>query len=85
MSVVTREALHRLVDELPESEYPTVQRLLEGLRSLSNNVTLYSFETAPFDDEEETEEERVAVDEGRAALARGDVISHDVIRREVGL
>lgn len=33
MITVSKELLHRLVDELPESEWQTAARLLEGLRT----------------------------------------------------
>ena len=83
--MVTKETLHRLIDDLPESEYTTAHRVLEGLRALIQAGALYSIETAPFDDEEETDEERAAVAEARAALARGEVVGHDAVRRELGL
>jgi hypothetical protein len=85
MSVVTKEDLYRLVDELPESERVTARRVLQGLVALGHVEPLYTIETAPLDDELETEEERAAVAEARASSARGEVVSHDAIRREFGL
>jgi len=39
----------------------------------------------PYEDEPVAEEERLAVGRGREALARGDVISGEDLRRELGL
>ena len=85
MIAVTREDLHQLVDELPESEHATAQRVLEGLRVLTAVGPLYTAATAPIDDETETEEERAAVAEAYDALARGEVISAaEAKRRRLG-
>ncbi len=83
MIAVTKEDLHRLVDELPESEHATAQRVLEGLRVLAAVGPLYTTDTAPIDDEPETEEERTAVSEAYEALARGDVISAEEAKRRL--
>ncbi len=85
MSAVTKEELHRLVDELPESEYATAQRVLVGLRVLAAVGPLYTAETAPIDDEPETEEERAAMAEAKAELARGEGIPAADIYREFGV
>ena len=45
----------------------------------------YTIRTAPLDDEPETEEERVAVAEARAELARGEGIPAAEIYREFGV
>ena len=57
-----REELHLLLDRIPESELPTMQKLL---RSLVDPVEL-AILTAPEDDEPESDEEKAAV---AAALA----------------
>ncbi len=85
MTAVTKEELHRLVDELPESEHATAQRVLVGLRVLAAVGPLYTAETAPIDDEPETEEERAAVAEAKAELARGEGIPAADIYREFGV
>ena len=71
----TREALYRLIDELPERELREAERLLKALRI--DDPLLRALETAPWDDEPETDEERAAVQEAREALARGEVIPDD--------
>jgi len=53
--VTRREALHRLIDDLPEQEIPTAARVLEALRATADPVlrTLFS---APLDDEEDDDD-----------------------------
>jgi hypothetical protein len=46
----TREALHKIVDELPESELITVVRILKGLQ-LAPTPLQVLLENAPIDDE----------------------------------
>ena len=67
-----RDTLHRLIDELPESELPAAERFLNYLRATADPV-LKALLEAPIDDEPETEEERRAVQEAREELARGEV------------
>ena len=77
----TKERLHLLVEALPECELAMVEYLLE---KLSDPVLRALLET-PEDDEPETDEERAAVAEAYEAIARGDVVSHEDIKREFGL
>jgi hypothetical protein len=79
--MTTREALHRLVDSLPASQLDDARKLLEPLA----DPVLTALENAPYDEEPETEEERAAVAEGRAALDAGDFVTMDELRRELGL
>jgi hypothetical protein len=72
-----RDTLHRLIDELPESELTDAERFLHYLRATTDPV-LRALIEAPLDDEPETEKERQAVHEARDELARGEV------RRELG-
>jgi hypothetical protein len=85
MSTVTKETLYRLVDALPESEIGTAARVLDALSVLGTDEPRYTLETVPLDDEPEGEEERVAVAEARAELARGEEIPAAAIYREVGV
>ena len=80
-----RETLHQLVDKLPESEVAAATRYLEYLSVARQDPFLRALIQAPLDDEPETEEERTAIAEGRAALQRGDVVSHEELRRDLGL
>jgi hypothetical protein len=70
--MVTKERLHDLVDALDEADVATVGRILEALTGLEAEAPFYTAETAPLDDEPETEAERAAVAEARAEVARGE-------------
>jgi hypothetical protein len=76
--MTTKEALHRLIDELPEDQ---AERLLSGIL----DPVLKSRALAPIDDEPETPEEAAAVAEGIADLERGDVLTTEQLRHELGL
>ena len=80
----TRDSLHRLIDELPESELGTAERFLHYLHATADPV-LRTLLEAPLDDEPETDEERQAVQEAREELARGEVRTLEEVRRELGL
>ena len=79
--MTTKDALCRLIDATPAKDLETAHRALEPLA----DPVLLALANAPLDDESETDEERAAVAEGRAALARGDTFSLDDVRRELGL
>ena len=81
--MTNRDTLHRLVEELPESEIGRAQRVMAAL--LEPEGPLHTFETAPDDDEPETPEERAAVAEARAEADRGELVSHDEALRRLGL
>ena len=70
--MTTKEALHRLIDELPEAEIAEAERFLKGLQI--PDPVLRAIELAPLDDEPETDEERTAVQEARDEAARGELI-----------
>jgi len=78
-TVTTKEALHRLIDELPDDE---AERLLRALQTM--DPVLRAIELAPEDDEPLTDEERASIRAARAAVARGEVISHEALLRELG-
>jgi hypothetical protein len=78
----TRDTLHRLIDEPPESELTTAERFLNYLRATADPV-LRALLEAPPDDEPETEEERRAVQEAREELVRGEVRTLEEVRREL--
>jgi hypothetical protein len=78
----TRDTLHRLIDELPESELGTAERFLHYLYATTDPV-LQALIEAPLDDEPETDDERQAVQEARAELARGEVRTLEEVRREL--
>jgi len=78
-----KDRLHQLVDELPESELPTAERVLSALTATADPV-LRALLAAPWDDEPETQEERQAVQEAREELARGEAIPDAELWRRLG-
>ncbi len=61
----------------------TVQKFVEFLY---HGAGLHTAETAPIDNEPETDEERAAVQEARDSIARGERgIPHEELRRKLGL
>lgn len=82
--MTTKETVHKLLDLLPESEWEEVQRVLEK-HLAKHDPVLRAFLEAPEDDEPETEEERAAVAEAYEAIARGEVISDEELKRDLGL
>jgi len=83
--MTTREALHKLIDELPECDLGTVQLLIEWRNHLRDDRVALLLATVPEDDEPLTPEEEEALAEADEAIARGEVHSLDEVRRELGL
>jgi hypothetical protein len=83
MTVTTKEALHRLIDELPNEELSEAERVLRAL-SIADPVER-SLALAPIDDEPLSDEDVAALEEARAEAARCETISTDELRRELGL
>lgn len=75
-----RERIHRLVDELPEEDLVTVELLLTE-RHAKADLFLRALANAPDDDESLTPQEQEAIQEGLDAIARGDVVRDDELRR----
>ncbi len=85
-ALTMKERLHQLVEELPEGQATTAaERVLLHLGQLGDDPVLDALMNAPLDDEPETDEERALVAEGMVALRRGDVVSDQELRRELGL
>ena len=73
---VSRENLHMLVDRLPECEWEVVHyTLLAHLKQ--HDPLLWLLMTAREDDEELTEEEILAIEEGKEDLRAGRWISQE--------
>ena len=80
--MTTREALYRLVDSIPATQLDDARKLLEPLA----DPLLTTLANAPYDDaEDETDEERAAVAEGKADLEAGNIVTLEEVRREFGL
>ncbi len=82
--MTTRDDLHQLIEELPESDLPLYLGLLDRYRHGEDDPLLRKLLLAPFDDEPVTEEERAAVEEALEDIRHGRVVSHEEIMREFG-
>ncbi len=76
-----KESLHKLVDQLPESELPAAKRFLEYLRDAGSDPFLRALAAAPVDDEPVTDEDLAAIREADEAIARGDEVPHEAVLR----
>jgi hypothetical protein len=77
--MTTKEALHRLVDAIPQDGLDEARRALEPLA----DPFLLALANAPIDDEPETEEERAAIAEAYEDVAHGRVRPWEDVRREL--
>ena len=77
--MTTKEALHRLVDAIPEQEFSPARQALGPLA----DPFLLTLAHAPTDDECETDEERAAVAEAYEDLAHGRVRTWEDVWREL--
>ena len=78
-----RERLHVLVDELPEADVSTAERVLEALRATP--APSYSLADAPLDDERDDDDRDGGLTEARAQADRGELIPHEEAKRILGV
>lgn len=79
---MSRDALHDLVNRIPEEEVPAAKRFLEYLAvSPAYRAALSAAE----DDEPVTEADAAAIARAHEDVRAGRVVSHDEILREFGL
>ena len=79
---MSRDALHDLVDRIPDEEIPAAKRFLEYLAiSPAYRAAL----SAPPDDEPVTEADAAAIERARDEVLARRVVSHEDILREFGL
>ncbi len=78
MAMTTREALHRLVDELDE-QY--LARASEALSIISETASLRRLDEAPLDDEPYTDGERRADDAAVREARAGKAVSTEELTR----
>ena len=76
-----KQQAHELIDRITTTQASAIVTLITAMldpveRALAN---------APYDDEPVSEEEARDVAEARAAIARGEVISHEEVLAEFGL
>ena len=80
--MATRDEIHRLASEIPESEIHAALRFLEYLRYAGDPV-MRAFEEAPEDDEPETAEEKAAVARGYEDIEAGRVVPSEQVWKEL--
>ena len=78
-----RDSLHRLVNELPEEDLPTAERVLQALSETAPPHV--SLDAAPFDDEPDDDDFDGGLSEARADAEAGRVVSHEEVKRRWGL
>ena len=79
--MTTKEAIHRLVDQLPEDALPAAERYLSSLR---DDPVVRKLVAAPLDDEPSTPEEDAGAEEAWQEYLRGETVSNEELRREIG-
>ena len=81
--MTTKEALHRLIDELPEEMLAGIEQYLVSAR---DDPVLRAALLAPEDDEELTPEEeaKMAAAWGRHAGGEGRTVSNEELARRIG-
>ena len=82
--MTTKDRLHQLVDQLPESEVPAIIRCLEDVAAGLDPVR-HTLDEAPIDDEPETDEERAAVEEAWEDVRHGRLIPLDRVAADLGI
>lgn len=81
-SEINREYMHKFVDWLPECEWEAVHwTLLAHLKR--HDSWLWNMMTYPEDDEEETEEERLAVEEAKEDFKAGRWFTMEEVKKEL--
>ena len=79
--VVTRDSLHRLIEAPPDQNLTAAKEAIEPLA----DPFLVALANAPIDDELESDEEHAAVEEAKLELERGEYLTMDDVKRELGL
>ena len=83
--MTARDRLHRLVDELPENELATAERVLIGLSVLSlSNLVMAALAKAPRDDEPVTDREAERIEEGERDLRDERTVTGEQVRKRLG-
>ena len=75
--MTSRQALHHLVDDLPEPDLPTATRVLEAL-SLTRDPVDRSLASAPFDDEVDDDDFDGGLSEARREADHGELLSASI-------
>jgi hypothetical protein len=81
--MVTREDLHRLVDEIPDCGLEEARRYLGALHEAGGDPVLAQLLLAPEDDEDETPEEAKRIAEAYEDVRARRIFDHDEARRRL--
>jgi hypothetical protein len=80
--MTTKQRLHKLVDELSEQEAEAALVIVERRR---DDPMLHALASAPIDDEPSSPKEDASAVDALASYRRGEAISSEEMRRELGL
>lgn len=86
----TKENLYQLIEQLPESAIRLAEKMLQSIITEFPEDTprarlLAMLDAAPVDDEPLTQEDIAAIQEGKVSIARGEGITLDDLKKELGL
>lgn len=81
--MTTREEVHQLVQNLPESELQAARRFLEFLRTAGDDALLRALREAPTDDEPTTPEEDAGAEDAWREYQQGKALPWEKVRKEL--
>ena len=79
-----RQELHEILEKVPSEDLHAARRYL-GYLIASKDPFVQSLLEAPWDNEPLTAEDEAAIEEGMRAEAEGKLISHEEVKRQLGL
>jgi hypothetical protein len=80
--MTTREALHALVDRVPEDSLAAAERALADIAEPRNVAPLRErLERAPYDDEPLTADDVATIERGKRSARAGDLLSREEAER----
>ena len=83
-TVILREELHGLVNDISDQDLPIAKRFLAYLRN-TRDLFMRKLVEAPYGDEPLTEEDIAALDEAWEDVAAGRLVPMEEVKRELGL
>ena len=80
--MMKRDELHAIVDKLSDEDLEKLSLYIEAMAT--GDPVQLALATAPWDDEPESEEERVGAEEALRELREGKWVSQEVIEADIG-
>ena len=80
-----RTEVHKLIDDLPETDIYLLLRVIKGLKDSSPDLLQHLLHNAPCDDELLTKDEHILYEEVRMKANNDGILSHQEILKEFGL